>query len=87
MFGKVNLTLLSALLLLLLFIFMASCAKQKIRNMDSDGTGIICFGDSITFGHGVKPEESYPSRLARMVKVPVLNAGLDTDTAYSALSG
>lgn len=53
--------------------------------MDSKGTNIICFGDSITFGYGANPGEDYPSALAKMVKMPVINAGIDGDTSSEAL--
>ncbi len=60
-------------------------AKKEIRNIDSKGEEIICFGDSITFGYGVKPGEDYPSVLSKMIDMPVINAGLDGDTSITAL--
>jgi len=61
------------------------CAKREIRNIDSRGTKIICFGDSITFGYGAKTQESYPIVLSKMIQTPVINAGIDGDTTTEAL--
>jgi lysophospholipase L1-like esterase len=64
---------------------LSSCAKQEIKNQDSKGKNIICFGDSITFGYGVQPGEDYPSALAKIVSYPVINMGIDGDTSIEAL--
>jgi acyl-CoA thioesterase-1 len=69
----------------LLVIGLTGCAKREIKNIDSKGTNIICFGDSITFGYGANPTEDYPSILAKMLNSPVINAGLDGDTSTTAL--
>jgi len=61
------------------------CAKREIRNIDSRGTTIICFGDSITFGYGAQTQESYPVVLSKMIQIPVINAGIDGDTTIEAL--
>ena len=61
------------------------CAKREIRNIDSRGTTIICFGDSITFGYGAQTQESYPVVLSKMIQIPVINAGIDGDTTTEAL--
>jgi acyl-CoA thioesterase-1 len=70
----------------LLLALMAGCAgKREIKNIDSKGTTIICFGDSITFGYGVSLGEDYPSALAKSLSIPVINAGIDGDTTRTAL--
>ena len=61
------------------------CAKKEIKNIDSKGKSIICFGDSITFGYGAEPGADYPSALAKMTSIPVINAGTDGDTSTEAL--
>lgn len=70
---------------LVAFVGLTGCAKKEIKNINSQGTNIICFGDSITFGYGVQPGEDYPAILTKMVKSPVINAGIDGDTTTEAL--
>lgn len=76
------------------FLFFALCftalvffnrAKKEIRNIGSKGENIICFGDSLTFGYGASPGEDYPAVLEKLVKLPVINAGKDGDTTFTAL--
>ena len=70
----------------LLFITLsAGCARKEIKNIDSKGRNVICFGDSITFGYGAEPGEDYPAELAKMTRFPVINAGIDGDTTIEAL--
>jgi acyl-CoA thioesterase-1 len=63
----------------------SGCAKREIKNVDSKGKNIICFGDSITFGYGVNPGQDYPTVLAKLLHKPVINAGVDGDTTTLAL--
>ncbi len=75
--------------LFLIFLFCVAtiigCAKQEVKNIGSKGKNIICFGDSVTFGYGANPGEDYPAALGKMVKLPVINAGVDGDTTFAAL--
>lgn len=71
---------------LLLITVLTGCAERPVKNLDSRGKNIICFGDSITFGYGVGQGEDYPSTLRKMVGLPVINAGVDGDTSSEALS-
>ena len=73
------------ILLIFLSILLSGCGEQKIKNLDAQGESIICFGDSITFGYGANPGEDYPTALSKMVKLEVINAGVDGDTSFSAL--
>lgn len=73
------------ILCLLFAVVLVGCAKREIKNLDSKGANVICFGDSITFGYGVKETESYPQLLAGKIHVPVINAGIDGDTSSEAL--
>ena len=67
------------------FTALAGCARKEIKNMDSKGRNIICFGDSITFGYGAEPGEDYPTELAKMTRFPIINSGIDGDTTIEAL--
>jgi acyl-CoA thioesterase-1 len=80
---KINIILLTTYYLLLTT--LAGCAKREIKNIDSKGASIICFGDSITFGYGVASAEDYPTALAKLVTIPVINMGIDGDTSIEAL--
>ncbi len=64
---------------------LAGCVKREIKNIGSRGKNIICFGDSVTFGYGVTSKQSYPSILAKMSGLSVVNAGIDGDTSTEAL--
>jgi acyl-CoA thioesterase-1 len=83
--GSRKLQLLTMVLLSGNLIALAGCAKREIANINSHGKNIICFGDSITMGYGVSAEYSYPTFLAKMVSIPVINAGIDGDTSTEGL--
>jgi len=74
-----------AVIAILLIGLICGCAKQEIANISSPGKNIICFGDSITFGYGAQAGEDYPTQLAKMVLLPVINAGVSGDTSFEAL--
>lgn len=42
---------------------------------------ILAFGDSITYGFGVRPRESYPSLLSSLTGGSVTNAGINGETS------
>jgi len=83
----------SSWLKFLSFLFLAlwvnvattGCVKREIKNLESNGKNIICFGDSITFGYGVSSGEDFPSALGKLLKIEVINAGIDGDTSVEAL--
>ena len=70
---------------LLLVTLLIGCAQREIKNLDSKGKTIICFGDSITFGYGVVPGEDYPTQLGKLMDIPIVNSGVDADTSAMAL--
>ncbi|TBR16798.1 arylesterase [bacterium] len=73
--------------LLSLFIFLLSgCVAKRIKNVDSQGKNIICFGDSITLGVGSEPKNNYPVFMSKMMlDAHVINAGIEGDTTQEAL--
>jgi acyl-CoA thioesterase-1 len=73
--------LLAAILLALTLI---GCSKPVIRAVTSDST-VVAFGDSLTSGHGVSDEESYPSILADLLGAEVVNAGVSGEDTNQGL--
>ncbi|MGE5308745.1 MAG: GDSL-type esterase/lipase family protein [Deltaproteobacteria bacterium] len=67
------------------FSLIGGCTKSNIANLESQGNNIICFGDSITHGKGSGPGMDYPSLLASMTRLHVINAGINSDTTGEAL--
>jgi lysophospholipase L1-like esterase len=77
--------LIAGALLLLVLAWLLWPAKPPI-NLDSRGSNVIAFGDSLTSGYGASPGEDYPSHLSSLLGVPVINAGVSGDTTEGALA-
>lgn len=59
---------------------------SHVENLDSRGSEIIAFGDSLTAGYGAGAGEDYPTKLSEMTGIEVVNAGVSGDTTESALA-
>jgi acyl-CoA thioesterase-1 len=59
---------------------------RRIANLVAPGDLIVFFGDSITQGYGVRPEESFPALVAQALGVPFANAGVAGDTMGAGLA-
>lgn len=70
---------------IIVMLALVGCAKTEIKNINSKGKEIICFGDSITLGYGVEKGEDYPSLLAKKVSLPVINSGVDGDSTVDGM--
>jgi len=57
-----------------------------VKNLDSNGSAIVAFGDSLTAGFGAPDGEDYPTRVGSRIGVPVVNAGVSGDTTDAALA-
>ncbi len=68
----------------LILVFVLGCSPH-VRNSDSHGSAIICFGDSITYGTGAAEGEDYPTCLSKLLKRNVINAGVAGDKTSDAL--
>ena len=67
------------------FLILLFGCGYPIKNLDSQGRDIICFGDSITSGVGAEGDRNYPYFLSQLIGRKVINAGKSGDTTYEAL--
>ena len=63
---------------------------QHERSKDNDLPRIVAFGDSLTAGLGVSPDDAYPGQLARWLReqglaYEVINAGVSGETSAGGL--
>ncbi|MBN1527009.1 MAG: arylesterase [Candidatus Omnitrophica bacterium] len=65
---------------------LACGCEAKVRNLNSPGGTIVCFGDSITYGTGADRSGDYPSLLSDLLRRDLINAGVPGDTTRDALA-
>lgn len=73
------------LLLLSLLALITSCSQDVSLSPLADDATILAFGDSLTYGSGARPEESYPSVLADQTGLTVINAGIPGEISAAGL--
>lgn len=71
---------------LLLLLFIACSPYGRVKNLDSRGSAVIAFGDSLTAGYGAGEGEDWPSRVSASTNIAVINAGVSGDTTDAALA-
>jgi acyl-CoA hydrolase len=71
---------------LALLLFIACSPYGRVKNLDSRGSTVIAFGDSLTAGYGAGEGEDWPSRVSASTSVAVINAGVSGDTTEAALA-
>ncbi len=73
-----------------IFFYNKNTDTNTIRQTDQTFK-IVAFGDSLTAGYGVKPEESYPSLLEKELKkenpnIEIVNMGVSGETTTGGLA-
>ena len=73
--------------LLLTAAALAACGKKAPKhNALPRGSAVLALGDSLTYGYGANPTESYPARLAELTGWAITNGGVSGDTSAQALA-
>jgi lysophospholipase L1-like esterase len=81
---KKRIVSISVLLVLILLSIACGSKEAKLSPLPADAV-ILAFGDSITFGTGAAPGQSYPDVLQKSLKRKIINAGVPGETSEQGL--
>ena len=59
---------------------------RRVANLAAPGDAVVFFGDSITQGYGVRPEDSFPALVGQALGLSFVNAGVPGDTMGAGLA-
>lgn len=83
---KTTFSVIGWLLLVLAGILLSGCdGSTPMQKTLPPNAKILAFGDSLTFGRGVLPEENYPARLQSAIHRDVINGGLPGEVSVEGL--
>jgi lysophospholipase L1-like esterase len=66
---------------------VASCGGSSVRlpGLEKNAT-VLAFGDSLTFGTGATPDQSYPARLSSLIGRQIVNHGVPGEISRDGLN-
>lgn len=69
-------------------LLLTACGRKSARTHAKipEGSTVLALGDSLTFGYGASPGESYPAQLQKLTGWNIVNGGVSGDTSAQALS-
>ncbi|HHX2509836.1 TPA: arylesterase [Neisseria subflava] len=68
-------------------LLLAACGGKPVKKQAKipEGSTVLALGDSLTFGYGASPEESYPAQLQKLTGWNIVNGGISGNTSAQAL--